>query len=88
MAQVADRILRRVSGFWLAAEPANGLVEKTLNGLERCGRLIPMQQGVVAAERVRLQIEQVLQQRRKRFAAVPAAAPAPGDVPRIGPISI
>ena len=68
IAQVADRILAHAfPASGVATERADGFVEKTLNGLDRCCRLIPTHQGVVAAERARLQIQQVLQMRRARF---------------------
>lgn len=67
MAQAADRVMgrtRRVREPEFSA--GQGIVEKTLNGLDRCCRLIPTHQGVVAAERARLQIEAVLETRRER----------------------
>ncbi len=67
VAQVADRIVARAFPTAETARPhTDGLVEKTLNGLDRCFRLIPTHQGVVAAERARLQIQEVLEVRRDR----------------------
>jgi hypothetical protein len=68
MAQVADRIIARTfPSSFLNHVQSKGLVEKTLNGLDRCFRLIPTHQGVVAVERARLQIQQVLNARRERY---------------------
>ena len=51
IAQVADRILAHAfPASGVATERADRFVEKTLNGLDRCCRLIPTHQGVVAAE--------------------------------------
>ncbi len=67
-AQVADRIVTRAfPASGVTREPNRRLVEKTLNGLDRCCRLLPAHQGVVAAERVRLRIQQVFDVRRQRY---------------------
>jgi hypothetical protein len=49
------------------SKPCENLVEITLNGLDRCCRLIPRQQHMVAAERARLQLNKVLDRRETRY---------------------
>lgn len=69
MAQAADRLVDRALGRGEACEEqGERLVEKTLNGLGLCCRLIPRQQAMVVAARARLQLDRLLLARGERFA--------------------
>jgi hypothetical protein len=67
VAQVADRVVARALPASLGAAPGGrGLTEITLAGLDRWCRLIPNHPEIVLAERARLRIQQVIEERADR----------------------
>jgi hypothetical protein len=68
VAQAADRVVARARPASLGAGPGGrGLTEITLAGLDRWCRLIPNHPEVVRAERARLRLQQVIEERADRF---------------------
>lgn len=68
LAQLADQLVTRAFPAGGAVNGRAGrLVDRTLDGLEQCFRLLPTQQRGVLAERARLQIERVLEVRWRRY---------------------
>ncbi|MFO7905886.1 MAG: hypothetical protein ACQESR_11635 [Planctomycetota bacterium] len=68
VARLADKLVTRAFPVAGAVNGRAGrLVERTLDGLEQCFRLLPTQQRGVLTERARLQIERVLQVRWRRY---------------------
>ncbi|MFW6171302.1 MAG: hypothetical protein ACODAD_12495 [Planctomycetota bacterium] len=68
LAQLADQLVTRAFPVPGAGNGRAGrLVDRTLDRLEQCFRLLPTQQRGVLAERARLQIERVLEVRWRRY---------------------